>query len=434
MNNNRICIIGIWHLGSVYSTVLADTGYQVTGVDFDAGRIQALNTGIPPIFEPGLEELLKRGLHSGKLGFTTDFAAAVKESAFVLVTFDTPVDDNDEVDISPVIKACKATAPYLENGAVLVVSSQVPIGTCDSLKASVKRINPGLNFDIAYVPENLRLGKAVDYFKKPDRIVIGADSAPTLDKVETLFSVIPSPKIRMSLKSAEMSKHALNAFMATSISFANEIANLCDETGADALDVARSLKSDMRIGNGVPLLPGLAFAGGTLARDLKILEKIGRDKRYETSLIDAVLLVNKRQNGLVKRKLGKIFGQIKGLKIGILGLTYKPGTSTLRRSASLEIINDLVHEGAVVHAYDPKVDSAEVKKHKEFAFEKSAYDVARGADALVIVTDWPEFKELDFDLIKKQMKHPFIIDAKNMLDSKSLIEKGFTYSGIGRGK
>ncbi|MDD5190921.1 MAG: nucleotide sugar dehydrogenase [Dehalococcoidales bacterium] len=434
MNNNRVCVIGIWHLGSVYSTVLADSGYQVTGVDFDAARIRALNIGVPPIFEPGLEDLLKKGLNSGKLDFTTDFAAAVKSAAFVMVSFDTPVDDNDDVDLSPVIKACEAAAPYLENETVLVISSQVPIGTCDSLRSLVKRINPGLIFDIAYVPENLRLGKAIDYFKKPDRIVIGADNMPTLDKVESLFSVIPSPKIRMSLKSAEMSKHALNAFMATSISFANEIANLCDETGADALDVARALKSDVRIGNGVPLLPGLAFAGGTLARDLKILGKIGREKQYETTLIDAVFLVNKRQNGLVKRKLGKIFGKIKGLNIGILGLTYKPGTSTLRRSASLEIINDLVQEGAIVHAYDPKADPEEVKKHKEFIFEKDAYDAARGMDALVIVTDWPEFKELDFNRIKKQMKHPVIIDAKNMLDSKSMIEKGFTYSGIGRGK
>jgi UDPglucose 6-dehydrogenase len=230
-----------------------------------------------------------------------------------------------------------------------------------------------------------------------------------------------------------MSKHAINAFLATSISFANEIANLCDETGADALEVAHALRTETRIGNKLPLLPGLAFAGGTLARDLKILLKLGQESGYETPLINGVLVVNQRQNSLVLNKLNKVYGSVKDLTIGILGLTYKPGTNTLRRSASVEIIKELISHGAKVKAYDPKADINEVQQHVEFEFMADPYLAARDADALVIVTDWPEFRDLDFDFIKKTMKNPVLIDAKNMFDSESIIEKGFTYSGVGRG-
>jgi UDPglucose 6-dehydrogenase len=432
-DNQKACVIGIWHLGSVYSTCLADLGYRVSGVDPDAERVKGLNNGIPPIFEPGLKELLIANINAGRLKYTTDIRSALKGCNFVMVTFDTPVDDNDDVDLSPVLNACQEMSSHLENGAIIIVSSQVPVGTCDSIKSMIKQNSPSLEFDIAYSPENLRLGKAIEYFKKPDRIVIGADSSATLDKVEAFFNVIPAPKLRMSLRSAEMTKHALNAFLATSISFANEIANLCDEVGADAIKVAEALKSEARIGPGVPLLPGLAFAGGTLARDLKILKKLGEGAGYETPLINGVLTVNRRQNSLVIRKLQKIYGSVSNLNIGVLGLTYKPGTSTLRRSAAIEIIKELTDNGAKIKAYDPKVSPEELQQYKGFTFLPDPYAVAKGADALVLITDWPEFKTLDFDLIKASMKKPVLIDAKNMLDSQRLISKGFIYSGVGRG-
>ena len=433
LTNKNICVIGIWHLGSVYSTCLADMGYVVTGSDPDADRVTNLNNGIPPLFEPGLQELLNANLAAGRLKYTADIKNAVKGCNFVMVTFDTPVDDNDDVDMSPVLNACREIATNLIDGAVIIISSQVPVGTCDDIKAMIREINPALNFDIACSPENLRLGKAIDYFKQPDRIVIGADSEVTLDKVEEFFSVIPSPRLRMGLRTAEMVKHALNAFLATSISFANEIANLCDEVGADALKVAAALKSDVRIGPGVPLLPGLAFAGGTLARDLKILKKLGKDHGYETALIDGVLSVNRRQNSLVLRKLQKIYGSIKNLTIGVLGLTYKPGTSTLRRSAALEIIKELTDNGATIKAYDPKADLAELKEHSSFDFLTDANAVAKDADALVIISEWPEFKQLDFSQLKTLMKKPVLIDTKNMLDGRRLTDLGFLYSGVGRG-
>jgi UDPglucose 6-dehydrogenase len=221
--------------------------------------------------------------------------------------------------------------------------------------------------------------------------------------------------------------------LATSISFANEIGNLCDEVGADASEVARALGSDARIGPGLPLNPGLAFSGGTLARDLKVLQSLGDKLDYETWLIDGVLAVNEQQNGLVVRKLEKVYGSVSNLTVGVLGLAYKAGTSSLRRSAALEIIEHLTDGGASVKAYDPKVNAEEVRPRQKFDFCADPYQVAKDSDALVIVTDWPEFRELDFDLVKSTMKKPVLIDARNMLDGKQLAAKGFLYSGVGTG-
>jgi len=430
--NCKVCVVGIWHQGSVVSACLADLGYSVVGMDKDPKTVKDLNNGIPPLFEPGLSELIINNVNSKRLSYTTDLSHALKGAGYVLITFDTPVDEKDEVDLSEILATSIELAKYLENGSIIIVSSQVPVGTCDQIKAIIKQNNPSLDFDIAYSPENLRLGQAIDGFKNPERIVIGADNTSTLDKVEEFFDVISAPKVRMNLTTAEMTKHALNAFLATSISFINEIANLCDELGADALKVAEALQSDERIGQKLPLQPGLAFAGGTLARDLKVLKKLGNKFGYETHLINGVLKVNEQQNKLVITKLEKIYGSIKDLTVGILGLTYKAGTSTLRRSAALEIINDLTNRGAIVKAYDPKADLNEVQLHKEFEFCTDPYMVAKDSDALVIVTDWPEFKNLDFALIKSIMKKPVIVDAKNMLDGEQLDEKGFTYLGVGK--
>jgi UDPglucose 6-dehydrogenase len=322
----------------------------------------------------------------------------------------------------------------LENNAIILISSQVPVGTCEQIKSLIQKKNPVINIDIAYSPENLRLGQAINCFKKPERIVVGADNDVTLKAVSDLFSVVEAPVLTMNLRSAEMTKHALNAFLATSISFGNEIANLCDEVGADAVKVANALRSEGRIGNKIPLLPGLGFAGGTLARDLKILNKIGKEKGVETLLIDSVYTVNQRQNGVVVRKLVRIYGSINGLTIGILGLTYKPGTSTLRRSSALEIIKDLVTRGAIVKAYDPKADMNEVHEHIEFEFCNDVFAVARDSDALVLITEWPEFKELDYERLKTIMKAPVFIDTKNLLDNEKMSALGFSYFGIGRGK
>lgn len=432
-NDGRVCVIGIWHLGAVISSCMADLGYVVVGADEDEKRIEDLNKGVPPLFEPGLAELLQKVLGLKRLSYTVDLSQAVKGCGYVFIAHDTPVSDRDEVDLSQIFTTARELGQHIEGRTTIIVSSQVPVGTCDEIEAIIRKENPALDFGIAYTPENLRLGQAIERFKHPDRIIIGADSTSTLDKVERLFSVISAPKVRMNLRSAEMTKHAINAFLASCISFANEIGNLCDDVGADALKVAEGLGTEERIGLKLPLKPGLAFAGGTLARDLKVLQNLGDRISYETYLIDGVLQVNEQQNRFVLRKLQKIYGSINNLTVGVLGLTYKAGTSTLRRSAALEIIGDLIASGATVRAYDPQADPDEVKSHQEFKFCSDPYTVAGGSDALVFITDWPEFKELDFARIKSVMKKPVLIDARNMLDGRQLIAGGFVYSGVGRG-
>jgi UDPglucose 6-dehydrogenase len=433
-NNTRVGVIGLWHLGCVTAACLADLGYQVVGIDKDRDRIRQLNAGKVPIFEPGLDEMIESNMVADRLSFTTDLKAGLKAKRFVYIAYDTPVDDNDEVDLSGIIETSETMAPWLEKGAIVLVSSQVPVGTCGKIKETIKRINPGADFDIACVPENLRLGQAIERFKHPDGIVIGADNTATIDKVESFFKIIKAPRVTMNLRSAEMTKHMLNAFLATSISFTNEMANLCDFLGADALKVAEAMRLDKRIGEGLPLKPGLGFAGGTLARDLKTLTRLWREYDHQGDIVKAVLKVNTEQNGLVVKKLLKIYGSLSGRIIGILGLTYKAGTSTLRRSAALEIIADLEREGAAIKAYDPKASTEEVKRHTEFLSCADPYAAARNADALVIITDWPDFHNLDFDLIKSTMKNPLIIDTRNMLADRQLATKGISYYGVGRGK
>ncbi len=433
--STKVSVVGLWHLGCVVAACLADLGYTVAGADKDGKRVKELNAGRPPLFEPGLAELVKKGLVDGRLTFTTDMKTGLKDAGFVYITYDTPVDEKDEIDLSEVMAAAEEMAGLLEKGTVIIVGSQVPVGTCERIKQTILQHNPTAEFEIAYVPENLKLGQAIRRFKKPDIIVIGTDSKATLKKVGEFFtSVIKAPIITMDLRSAEMTKHAINAFLATSISFSNEIANLCDFLGADALKVTEALSLDKRIGGNLPLRPGLGFAGGTLARDLKVLEKLWSVYDRKGHIIDAVLKVNNEQKNLVVRRLEKIYGSVACLDVGVLGLTYKAGTSTLRRSAALEIIAALIERGAVVTAYDPGAAAEEVKQHGEFIFCKDAYAAARDADALVIVTDWPEFKDLDFNLIKSMMRQPVIIDTRNMLDDRQLTAAGISYYGVGRGK
>lgn len=433
-NNPKVCVIGIWHLGSVTAACLADLGCNVIGVDSDKTRVDDLNKAIPPLFEPGLADLMLKGIKAKRLEFTADLKSALIGANFAIIGFDTKVDDNDQVDLSEINQTTQQLADWLQNGTIIIISSQIPVGTSEIVKSIIKSQKPKLDFDVAYVPENLRLGQAISRFMNPERIVIGADNEVTLNKVEAFFSVIKGQKLKMNLRSAEMTKHALNAFLATSISFANEIANICDEVGADALKVAAALRSDSRIGPKALLKPGLGFAGGTLARDIKVLQKLGKEAGYETRLIDGVFEVNRQQNKMIAGKLEKIYGSVQNLTVGVFGLTYKAGTSTLRRSASLEIIKDLVSRGAKIKAYDPKADLREIQGPIEFEFCSDPFEAAKGTDALIFVTDWPEFRELDFTRIKTLMKKPVLIDAQNMLDSESLIQKGFVYLGVGRGQ
>ncbi len=431
----KICVTGIWHLGAVTSVCLADLGYTVTGHDPDVLKVELLNGGHPPIYEPGLEELLIANQAAGRLSYTADLSEALQGAAYVFITHDTPVDERDEVDVSGVLQTVATLALFVEDGATIVVSSQVPVGTCEDLAASIRQVNPSLNFGIAYVPENLRLGQAIDRFKHPDMIVVGADNPSTLAKVRHVFSVFEASILAVDLRTAEMTKHAINAYLAMCISFANELANISDTVGADALKVIEGLRRDSRVSQAAPLFPGLGFAGGTLARDLRILQRLGQEQNHETPLVNGILRVNERQNSAVVERLEQALGSLDGLTIGVLGLTYKPGTSTLRRSSAIEMIQVMSGAGARVKAFDPKADPTEVEAHVgSFRRCDSPYDVAEESDALVLVTPWPEFKKLDWSRLRAAMKTPFLLDAQNMLDADEMSDIGFHYQGVGRGR
>jgi len=429
----KISVVGIWHQGAVAAACLADAGYNVVGFDHDQARVSDLNIGKAPLFEPGLDDLLAKAIKSGRLSFTSDIKQGLADVRNIIIAFDTPVDENDEVDLSGIYMTAREMAPYLMPDSVIVVTAQVPVGTSEKIAALIRETNPHADFGIAYSPENLRLGQAIERYKLPPMPVIGADSEMTLDRVGKLFSPFPVSWMRMSLRSAEMTKHALNAFLAVSICFANEIGNLCDEVGADAQQVAMGLRLEPRIGPKAMLFPGLGFSGGTLARDIKTLQHLGDHFGYETSVIDGAWEANGRQNGLVVQKMRKIFGSLDGLHVAVLGLTYKTDTSTLRRSVSIEIIHDMVSQGAVVKAYDPMADRQELSSHMEFEFCADAYRAVEGCDVLILITPWPEFKKLDYQRIQTLLKRPLIFDPQNMLEHEPLSQMGFVHVGIGRG-
>lgn len=425
----KITIFGLWHLGCVTAAGLAELGYEIVSTDFDVKVVKDLSDGRPPIYEPGLEELLKKHIKRKKLVFLFDKKTALENADFIFVTFDTKVDEQDQVDLSDINKATDEIAKYIKNGSIVIVSSQVPVGTCSKIKEAIAKKNKA-KFDICYLPENLKLGEALNSFLKPDRIVIGANNDAALERVKQLFEPLKCEKIAMSVESAEMTKHALNAYMAACISFINEISDICELSGASALDVAKSLKTDKRVGPYAPINPGLGFSGGTLARDVQVLRKYGDMKNYDTKMLDAIIEINNKRKHLVLNKLKKIFGDIKSLHVGILGLTYKPGTDTLRRSLSLEIAKDLISHGVVVKAYDPKIVKA-IPDIPKLEVCRTIEEVAKESDVLVLITEWPEFKELPLEKIKPLMKNSIFLDTKNFLDPSKLKKLKFRYIGVG---
>ena len=312
-----VCIIGLWHQGIVGAAVFADLGYSVVAADHDAGKIALLNGGRAPLFEPGLDELIQKGLQSGNLRFSSDVAGSVQGCPFVLIVHDTPVNDRDESDRSEVLSTAAAIAPGLCDEVVLYVTAQVPVGTCDRIAQIIRTNNPALRFGIAYSPENLRLGQAIDRFRHPALPVIGSDDRATLDRLEQLLAPLGVKWERVGLRTAEMTKHALNAFLATSICLANELGNLCDEVGADGRTWPQVLRLEPRIGPRGDVLPGLGFAGGTLARDMQTLRSLGDGSGLDTPLLDGIWESNGRQNRLVLRKLKKAFGGLKGVPAAV---------------------------------------------------------------------------------------------------------------------
>ncbi len=424
----KITVFGLWHLGCVTAAGLAELGYNVVGTDFEEESLKDLSQGRPPIFEPGLGNIIKKHLRRKSLKFLFDKKAALEKVDFIFLTFDTKVGENDRIDLRDINRASVEISKYIKDDAILVVSSQLPVGTSTKIKEMISKKNK--KCDVCYVPENLRLGEAINSFLKPDRIVIGANKDVTLKKVKKLFEPLKCEQIFMSVESAEMAKHALNAYLAACISFINEISDICELTGASAVEVVKALKTDKRVSPYAPINPGLGFSGGTLARDVQVLRKRGKMRDYDTKILDAVIQVNNNRVHLVSKKLEKLFGSLRSLKVGILGLTYKPGTDTLRRSISLEIAKDIISRGATVKAYDPKIREV-ISNVPEIEVCRNAEDVARGSDVIVLVTEWPEFKKLQLGKIKTLMKNHVFLDTKNFLDPQEFRRLKFRYIGVG---
>ena len=376
----KVCVFGLWHLGTVTAACVASLGHETAGLDFDETTIERLGRGEPPLYEPGLAELVREGLGNGNLHFTTDRREALKHARVLWVTFDTPVDDEDRADVGFVIKQIESVLDSVEPETIILVSSQLPAGTIRRLEQSHPRVS------FACSPENLRLGKAIDAFLKPDRIVAGTRNENQRRIISELLEPLHARIEWMSVESAEMTKHALNAFLATSIAFINEIAVVCEAVGADAQEVARGLKTDARIGPRAYLSPGGPFSGGTLARDIEFLRS-----RAALPLIAGVKESNDLHKTWVRRKLQAVLGELQGKTIAVWGLTYKPGTDTLRRSASVELCRVLLAQNAHVHAHDPMVKSLPPEL-KGVRLCNTAEEAVRDAEALVVATEWPEYK------------------------------------------
>lgn len=413
----NICVQGLWHLGTVTAACLASVGNRVTGLDFDVGTIKGLAGGTPPLFEPGLEELVKEGLASGRLSFSSRPEETVRDIEVLWITYDTPVDDDDNADIDYVITQIEKTLPHLPAGATVLISSQMPVGSVKRLEAIAKDNFPAKEIGFACSPENLRLGKAVEVFLKPDRIVVGVRSARDRERLDRLLRPITERIEWMSVESAEMTKHAINAFLATSVTFANEIASICEMVGADAKEVERGLKSENRIGPKAYLSPGAAFAGGTLARDIAFLNNIGAKKGLVTPLLSSVRPSNDQHKQWIKRKLQSLFPDLPRTKIAMWGLTYKPGTDTLRRSLAVELCNWLIKQSMEVCVHDPAVKQLPQEWNARVARSDDPVAMLKGAHALVISTEWPQYKEIASDAVANAAPGIVILDANRFLSN-----------------
>lgn len=424
-------MVGGWHQAAVLAAGFAELGHAVTGVWWEAGVVAALSRGAAAVREPGLDELLRRGIDSGRLRFTTDFAQALAGAEVTYLALDTPVADDDSPQIEPVMDAASRVGRGLSNDLIVCVSAQVPVGTTERIGMLIAR-ESGRSCPVAYVPEFLRLGTALETFRQADRIVIGCDDAHAAEVVAGLYSPLGRPIVHMGVRSAEMAKHASNAFLAASVSFANELAALCESAGASVDDVTRAMKLDRRIGARAFLSAGMGFAGGTLGRDVRSLQHLGRDAGVATPMLDAVMTVNEGRAALVVARLRGVYGDVRGLRVGVWGLTYKAGTSTLRQSVALRVVEELTGAGAEVRAFDPWADFGGAEDVPDFALCESALDAAEGADAVVLLTEWPELAEVDPEELRRRMRRPLLLDTRNFLEPAALVAAGVTYVGIGR--
>ena len=418
----KIVVLGLWHLGSVTAACCAKH-FNVVGLDFDAANVTKLNSGHAPLLEPGLDELISAG--RGSLFFTTDEKTACANADILWLCYDTPVNEADESDVEFVLGNLRQALPHLPTGALVLISSQLPVGTCAQLEKEFPR------FHFAYSPENLRLGKAIDAFEKADRVIVGIRNDKKKPLLQQLFLPFTNQTIFMRTESAEMVKHALNSFLALSITFINEVARLCEHTSADAKEVSLGLKSEARIGMKSYLGPGGPFAGGTLARDVVTLSKLAVANGEKISVIPAIKQSNDLHRGWAFRRLQTRLGDLRGKKISVLGLTYTTNTDTLRRSAAVELCQQLIAAGAQVFAFDPAVKTLPAELNS-VALAPDISAALAGTEAVAVCTEWPQFRQSDWAKIIPQMRQPVFVDANRFLEKELKTIAGVEHLSVGR--
>lgn len=431
----QITVIGTGYVGLVAGACLADMGNDVICIDNNMEKIEQLKNGIIPIYEPGLEELVKSNVIENRLVFSSDLDSAVRKSQVCFIAVGTPQGEDGSADLQYVMQVAQSIAKSMNEYKVIVDKSTVPVGTAEKVTEIIRR-NTKYEFDVVSNPEFLKQGNAVDDFLHPDRVVIGSNS----EKATQIMQDIYSPFFRtgnrvivMDVKSAEMTKYAANSFLATKISFMNEIANLCEKVGADAEMVRVGMSTDSRIGNKF-LFPGLGYGGSCFPKDVKALIKTGLENNCEMSIISSADKINKEQRNIFIEKIVTRFGQnLEGKTFGIWGLAFKPKTNDMREAPAITIINALLEKGAKIKAFDPKaMETAKFYFNDKIIYTKTAYEALECADCMLLLTEWNEFRRPDFDKIKSLLNNPIIFDGRNQYDLKRLKEKGFEYFQVGR--
>jgi UDPglucose 6-dehydrogenase len=431
----QIAVIGTGYVGLVTGACFAEFGVDVTCVDVDAEKIDRLGAGVMPIYEPGLEQLVAKNTSAGRLRFTTDAKQAIEQSLVIFLAVGTPPRDDGSPDLSFVESAARTIGQYMNGYKVIVTKSTVPIGTGERLRELIRENqNARVNFGIVSNPEFLREGAAINDFMRPDRVVIGSRDEEAIAIMRDLYRplyLIEAPFVITSLEAAELAKYAANAFLATKISFINEVANLCEKIGCDVHDVARAMGMDRRIG-GKFLHPGPGFGGSCFPKDTRALASVARQFGSDCLIVDAVIEVNQRQQQSMLPKIRKLVGDLNEKKIAVLGLAFKPETDDMREAPAVEIIRGLTEQGARVYAYDPVAMSEAQKILPGIEYAEDEYTAVKDADALVFVTEWNQFRALDMSRIRDLMKSPKIADLRNIYDPTDMRELGFTYVGVGR--
>lgn len=439
----KIVVIGTGYVGLVSGTCFSEMGNKVTCVDIDANKISKLKEGIIPIYEPGLEQMVLKNVENQNLYFSTNLKEVIQDAVIVFIAVGTPMGDDGSADLQYVLSVANEIGETMQNRLVVVDKSTVPVGTADKVKATIQKAlekrGVSIPFDVVSNPEFLKEGAAINDFMKPDRVVIGSDNEYAIEKMKQLyapFCMSHDRFIAMDIRSAEMTKYAANAMLATKISFMNEIANICEKVGADANMVRIGIGSDARIGYSF-IYPGCGYGGSCFPKDVKALKKIAEEHNYHAKLITSVEEVNDTQKLVISNKVINKFGNdLKGKTFGIWGLAFKPGTDDMREAPAIYIIKELVKRGAKILAYDPKA----IEEAKEFylkgleniTYVNSKYQALENADAMILLTEWKEFRSPDFDEISKLLKNAIIFDGRNQYNAFNLKEKGFEYYQIGR--